>query len=64
MSEQGLLSVVRNAATEGATFVSAANRLMRQLLDAAVMGLPCNEEAVFATPAGVMMQAREIKLRR
>ncbi len=42
--------------TEGAAFFSAANRLMRQLLDYAEMGFPNDEEAVFATPARVMMQ--------
>lgn len=56
---QGLLSVVRNAETEGGIFYSTANRLMRQLLDFAVMGLPSDEEAVFVTPSRVMMQARE-----
>ena len=49
---------MRNVETEGAAFVSAANRLMRQLLDYAVMGLPSDEEAEFVTPASVKMQAR------
>lgn len=52
------MSVVRNVETEGAAFLSAANRLMRQLLDFAEMGFPNDDEAVFATPANVMMQAR------
>lgn len=55
-SGQGLMSLVRNAETEGSAFVSAANRLMRQLLDFAVMGLPSDEEAVFVTPTRVMME--------
>lgn len=52
------MSVVRNIETEGAHFVSAANRLMRQLLDYAEMGFPNDEEAEFDTPADVRMQAR------
>lgn len=48
--------MVRNVETEGAAFFSAANRLMRQLLDYAEMGFPNDDEAVFATPARVMMQ--------
>lgn len=52
------MSVVRNMETEGAAFFNAANRLMRQLLDYAEMGFPNDDEAVFATPARVMMQAR------
>lgn len=52
------MSVVRNMETEGAAFFYAANRLMRQLLDYAEMGFPNDDEAVFATPARVMMQAR------
>lgn len=52
------MSVVRNVETEGAPFFYAANRLMRQLLDFAEMGFPNDDEAVFATPARVMMQAR------
>lgn len=50
------MSVVRNMETGGAQFLSFANRLMRQLLDFAEMGLPADDEAVFATPARVMMQ--------
>ncbi|CAM9907851.1 unnamed protein product [Pylaiella littoralis] len=56
----GLMSVVRNIETEGAHFVSAANRLMRQLLDYAEMGFPNDEEAEFDTPADVRMQARGV----
>ena len=52
------MSVVRNMETDGAAFFYAANRLMRQLLDYAEMGFPNDDEAVFATPARVMMQAR------
>ncbi|CAM9858976.1 unnamed protein product [Scytosiphon promiscuus] len=52
----GLMSVVRNVETEGTAFYSAANRLLRQLLDFAEMGFPNDEEAVFETPANVMMQ--------
>eukprot|EP00903_Cladosiphon_okamuranus_P012864 g12016.t1 len=52
----GLMSVVRNIETDGAAFFYAANRLMRQLLDYAEMGFPNDDEAVFATPARVMMQ--------
>lgn len=55
---QGLMSVVRNIETDGAAFFYAANRLLRQLLDYAEMGFPNDDEAVFATPARVMMQAR------
>ncbi|CAN0000597.1 unnamed protein product [Ectocarpus sp. 12 AP-2014] len=51
----GLMSVVRNVETDGGAFLSAANRLMRQLLDFADMGFPNDDEAVFATPARVMM---------
>lgn len=49
------MSVVRNVETDGGAFLSVANRLMRQLLDFADMGFPNDDEAVFATPATVMM---------
>lgn len=52
------MSVVRNMETEGGAFFYAANRLMRQLLDYAEMVFPNDDEAVFATPARVMMQVR------
>ncbi|CAM9945897.1 unnamed protein product, partial [Choristocarpus tenellus] len=48
----GLLSLVRNVETVGSEFVCASNRLLRQLLEVAVMELPNDEEAIFNTPAG------------
>lgn len=55
------MSVVRNVETEGTAFFSTANRLLRQLLDFAEMGFPCDEEAVFATPANVMMEVSYVR---